>query len=473
MGFQGTPTATADYTHNTYVDSLALTYDQSIRKPNVDSSLVHPFGNQMISGFCEMTMAMNGIKNNEYIHVEDDYIKEVVKLAGVEDAGAAGAEVTHTIAAAYKWDVANGGGAYVATGNTTSYPVRVNDVLMFSNRVKGLVTGVSGADYNIIPLNPADAIPAVATTDTIIIAYNLVGEASSQRTSSNKTVFEYKNMIQTLRNDHKVTDRETATETWFDNLGKDGNSSGWYNEAVYNAYKVLMVELEQSMLIGDQVTNGALADTTGGAFATVLGSQGLIPWMEAYGNVEAYGAAGSFALADFDSLVAKLVKYEGSKKNTMWTGHALSVEIDNLMRGETGLNSGGISYNGTPSDQRSVAFGFGEITYGGFSFDKKHLSIFDKPWGLGAEGQKFSNMGLVIPSDNVIVPQFGGGTSSVPSLRLNYLETKGSNMGFRQWETGGLAKTPTSDVAELNVHMTCDRGFEGFAANRYGIFKAS
>tara|TARA_R110001606_G_scaffold6316_2_gene28479 strand:+ start:9170 stop:10582 length:1413 start_codon:yes stop_codon:yes gene_type:complete len=470
MGLRQTPASTANYTNNTYVDSLALTYDQSIRKPNVDSTLVHPFGNQMISGFCEMTMAMNGIKNNEYIHVEDDYIKEVVKLASNALAGLAGAEVSHTIAAAYKWDASNAGGAYVATGNTTTYPVRVNDVLMFANRVKGLVTSVTGAAYTVVPLNSADAIPAVATTDTIIIAYNLVGEASSQRTSSSKTVFEYKNMIQTLRNDHKVTDRETATETWFDNLGKDGNSSGWYNEAVYNAYKVLMVELEQSMLIGDQVTNTTLADTSG--FATVIGSQGLIPWMEAYGNVEAY-TAGSFALDDFDSLVAKLVKYEGSRKNTMWTGHTLSVEIDNLMRTTAGLTSGGISYNGTPSDQRSVAFGFGEITYGGFSFDKKHLSIFDKPWGLGADGQKFTNMGLVIPSDNVIVPQFGGGTSSVPSLRLNYLETKGSNMGFRQWETGGLAQIPTSDVAELNVHMTCDRGFEGFAANRYGIFKAN
>ncbi len=472
MGFNTTPATTANYTNNTYVDSLALTYDQSIRKPNIDPTLVNPFGNQMISGFCEMTMAMNGIKNNEYIHVESDYIKEVVKLAGNELAGSAGGEVTHTIATAYKWDAANNGGAYVQTlpANTTSYPVRVNDVLMFPNRVKGLVTFVDGADYKVIPLNPTDAIPAVATTDTIIIAYNLMGEASSQRTSSSKTVFEYKNTIQTLRNDHKVTDRETATETWFENLGKDGNSSGWYNEAVYDAYKVLMVELEQSMLIGDQVTNTTLADTSG--FGTVLGSQGLIPWMEAYGNVETYNV-GSFALDDFDSLAAKLVKYEGSRKNTMWVGHTLSVEIDNLMRATTGLTAGGISYNGTPSDSRSVAFGFGEITYGGFAFDKKHLSIFDKPWGLGAEGQKFTNMGLVIPSDNVIVPQFGGGTSSVPSLRLNYLETKGSNMGFRQWETGGLAQIPTSDVAELNVHMTCDRGFEGFAANRYGIFKAN
>lgn len=470
MGFNQTPAGTASQTNNIYVDSLALTYDQSIRKPNVDTSLVHPFGNQMISGFCEMTMAMNGIKNNEYIHVEDDYIKEVIKLAGAESAGAAGATVTHTIAAAYKWDASNAGGAYIKAGNTTTYPVRNNDVLMFPNRVKGIVSNVSGADYDVTPLNPADAIPAVATTDTIIIAYNLVGEASSARQSTNKTVFEYKNMIQTLRNDHKVSDRETAGKTWFENLGKDGNSSGWYDEAVYNAYKVLMVELEQAMLISDQVTNTTVSALSG--YGTVIGSQGLIPWMEAYGNVETYNI-GSFSLDDFDSLVAKLVKYEGSRKNTLWTGHTLSVEIDNLLRATTGLTAGGITYNGTPSDSRSVAFGFGEITYGGFSFDKKHLSVFDKPWGFGAEGQKFTNMGLVIPSDNIIVPQFGGGTSSVPSLRVNYQEQMGSNMGYRQWETGGLASPPTSDVAELNVHMTCTRGFEGFAGNRYGIFKAN
>ena len=469
MGFNKTPAATASATTNTYVDSLALTYDQSIRKPNVDPQLVRPFGNGMISGFCEMNMAMNGIKNNEYIHVEDDYIKEVVKLAGAESAGSAGAAVTHTIATAYKWDASNSGGAYVKTGNTTTYPVRVNDVLMFPNRVKGLVTAVSGADYTVTPLASGDAIPAVSTSDTIIIAYNLVGEASSQRASANKTVFEYKNTIQSLRNDHKVTDRETATETWFENLGKDGNSSGWYNEAVYRAYNVLMVELEQAMLIGDQITNTTLANTSG--FGTVLGSQGLIPWMEAYGNVETYNV-GSFSLDDIDSLVAKLVKYEGSQRNSLWVGHTLSVEIDNLLRSTTGLVDGGVAYSNDTSNARQVAFGFSGISYGTFDFDKKHLSLFDKPFGFGADGQKFTNMGLVIPQDNVIVPQFGGGSTTVPSLRVNYLETKGSNMGYHQWESGALAKVPTSDVLELNVHMQCDRGFEGFAGNRYGIFKA-
>lgn len=470
MGLNKTPSTTASQTNNNFVDSLALTYDQSIRKPNVDPSLVRPFGNGMVSGFCEMTMAMNGIKNNEYIHVEDDYIKEVVKLAAGVNEGSANAAVTHQIAAAYKHDASNSGGAYNLAGNTTTYPVRVNDVLMFPNRAKGLVTAVSGATYTVMPITSGGTIPAVATTDTIIIAYNLVGESSSARQSSNKTVFEYKNNIQSSRNDHKVSDRETASETWFENLGKDGNSSGWYNEAVYHAYNVLMVELEQAMLIGDQVTNATLAAATN--MGTVIGTQGLIPWMEAYGNVETY-TVGSFAMDDFDSLVAKLVKYEGCRKNTLWTGHSLSVEIDNLLRAETGLKEGGVNYSSDSTNARNVAFGFKGISYGNFDFDKKHLEIFDKPWGLGADGQKFTNMGLVIPTDNVIVPQFGGGTTSVPSLRINYLETKDSNMGFSQWESGGLAKTPTSDVRELNVHMQCDRGFEGFAANRYGIFKSA
>ena len=472
MGFNTTPSRTQSETKNTFVDSLALTYDQSVRKPNVDPNIVRPFGNDMISGFCEMTMAMNGIKNNEYIHVEKDYIKEVVQLnANAGAGGSAGASVTYTIGTAYKWDAANDGGAYVATGNTTSYPVRKNDVILYPNRALGLVyEEPSGATFKVRPLDTSVTLPAVTTSETLVIAYNLMGEASSARKSTNGTIFEYKNNIQTLRNDHKVTDRETAGETWFENLGEN-NSSGWYNEAVWDAYKTLMIELEQSMLIGEQISNTDLADETG--MGTVLGSQGLIPWMEQYGNVEAYGAAGTFALDDIDSLVAKLVKYEGSRKNNLWVGHALSVEIDNLLRATTGMTAGGITYNSTPSDARSVAFGFGEITYGGFSFSKKHLSVFDKPWGMGAAGQKFTNMGLVIPTDNIIVPQFGGGSTSVPSLRVNFLETAKSNKGFYQWETGGLAPIPTSDVAEHNVHMTCTRGFEGFAPNRYGIFKAS
>lgn len=469
MGYKTTPSQTSSATNNIYVDSMALTYEQSIRMPNVDSQLIRPFGSQMISGFMEMMGNMNGIKNNQYIHVEEDFIKEVVKLAANESAGGVGAAATHTIASGYKVDASNSGGVYIGTGNTTSYPVRVNDVLMFPNRVLGEVVSVSGADYTVVPLDSAKEIPAVTTDETIVILGNLVGEASSQRQSSNKRIFEYKNNIHTNRDDHEVTDRELAGKTWFDNLGESGTRQ-WFDEAIYDTWRRFMIEQEQMMLLGENITNTTLADTSG--FGTVIGTQGLIPWMETYGNVETYNI-GSFSTSDLSSLVSKLVKYEGSKNNTMWCGHTLSVEIDNLLRSTTGLTNGGVIYSSSQTDSRKIAFEFDTISWGTFKFDKKHLELFDKPWGLGASGQKFTNMGLVIPNDNIIVPQFEGGSTTVPSLRLNYLDGQGMTNGYKQWETGAFAKVPTSDTADLRVHYLCHRGFEGFGANRYGIIKAN
>jgi hypothetical protein len=35
------------------------------------------------------------------------------------------------------------------------------------------------------------------------------------------------------------------------------------------------------------------------------------------------------------------------------------------------------------------------------------------------------------------------------------------------WETGAFAKSPTSDIAELNVHHLCYAGLRVFGANRF------
>ena len=62
----------------------------------------------------------------------------------------------------------------------------------------------------------------------------------------------------------------------------------------------------------------------------------------------------------------------------------------------------------------------------------------------------------------------------IPSLRIRYKAANGYSRDMEHWLTGSAVlknKTNTEDV--LKCHYRTERGFEGFAANRYMLIKKS
>lgn len=472
MGFQTTPSAGGSATSHNYIDTMSIAYNQSLRKPHVDGKLVHAFGNDMISGFCESMGNYEGVNNIEYFHVEKDRIKEI--LQGTCTTGGANASVTFTIT--------NGSSVvYNATPYNTNNtvngdfePVRKDDILLFPNGVQGRVTSnPSSNTVTVIPTVLGTAIPTTVASDEVVVLSSIATEFQGARTSYNTKTWTYSNNLSHIYDTHKVSATAMGEKTWFNNLGEDGNESAWWYEGVADTYKNVMTNLEQFMVVGKQFTNTTMTNASQ-AEAEALAGRGIITDIETYGNVETY-TAGSFALTDLENMGLNLVQNKGSEENTLWCGYALKVELDNLFRTSEGLKAGGVVYSTAEGssfgETRRAAFEFDHVSYGGFKYFIKRLDMFNNPQGLGAAGQSYTNMGLLIPNDNTVVEQFQGSSGiGVPSLRLRYLDIPNYTRGYREWPSGGALDNPTDENTQALFTFDVYRGIECSGLNRWGQF---
>ena len=127
---------------------------------------------------------------------------------------------------------------------------------------------------------------------------------------------------------------------------------------------------------------------------------------------------------------------------------------------------GGISYGAfNGAEEIAVAFGFKSFTRGGYTFHKKTYDVFNYLPMFGASGYNYPGMGMVIPGDMRKDARTG---DSVPSLRIRYKEAGGYSRKMEHWLTGsaGLAN-PTNETDNMECHYRTERGFEGFASNRF------
>jgi len=469
------PSTVKNKTEYNFISSFdASDLAHGIHKPQVDSELVRRYGRQDLTGFMEMMGNKELVKGIEINHYEKDRIHSVVKFQASTATGEA--SKTLTVATAYGYTYSSNQSPYIATGSTTVYTPRKYDVVEFPDGTEGQVTAVSGSSVTILPTN-ASVLPAVAASNEIIIKGNAMNEGSSAVESRNSRMLSFTNYIQTVRDDHEVTNREAGVETWLE-LGYNGQTGYvWYLEALADTYHRFMNEREVQLLTGQKVTNTALANTAG--FETVTKTEGLIPQIENGGNVETYS---TFDMTDIENMVLALNKFRGSRENFLPCGINLSLDIDELFRGEVtsggfdAAKNGGILFNSfNGDDAQSVNFEFDAFKYGGYRFAKKVLDIFSEPTLLGATGHKYKDLGIVIPMDNTVVYNNMNEASStnVPSITMMYTEDADGSREKREWVTGyGMGARTTGDD-KFQVHYLSDFGLRVAALNRFGLFKKS
>lgn len=467
MGNFTTPSGVGYVSSHNYIDSQSIAYSQSIKKPEVDGVLVRPFGNQMISGWLESMGSYKGTQSLDYFHSEEDRIREIVK--GTCTAGAAGAGVAFTIAGAYQKSISLDNSPYVYNSTETAYPVRQGDILLFPDGVQGRVsTDVTAGVFTVVPSKSTESIPTVTASEEVVVLSNLATEFQDSRTPWNTTTWSYKNQLSHHYDTAKASVTAMSEITWFTNLGKSESDAKWYLENNRNVYANVITHCEQFMVVGDELTN------SNATFNEVTATRGLIPDIEAYGNVETY-TAGSFSLTDLENMGLNLVQNKGSRENTLWVGYALKIELDKLFRTTDGLNNGGVIYSmadgSSFGEERRVAFEFDHVSYGGFRYFIKRLDMFNDPQGLGAAGQTYTNMGVLIPSDDMVPEQFQGDSSiGARSISLRYLEAPYYNMGYREWPSGGGLERPTNAKTEVEFTFDVYRGLECRGLSRFGLF---
>ena len=218
------------------------------------------------------------------------------------------------------------------------------------------------------------------------------------------------------------------------------------------------------MLVGEQVASGATVLSGLG----ISGTEGLITFAEGGNDI---GYALSYDKDDFRTTTITLDKNRGAKENSMWCGLTISVDIDDNFFDY--FDAGGASF-GTfeGSGEKAVAMGFRSFNYAGYTYHKKSYDAFNYTQMLGyttvgSTDSKYRTMALVIPGDSQIDPV---SRKSIPSLQVRYKQSGGYSREMEHWLTGGaVLSQKTNGMDELKCNYRTERGFEGFAPNRFAL----
>lgn len=418
--------------------------DLSILKPQYYDKFIEKYGSQNYTQLLEALGMKATVPSREFFHFETKgKLHTAVQLSGgAISAVAAGVAADVTISSAY---VANG-----------VSPLRVGEVV--ENAATGVqykITAVASATTcTLKPLLAAidinDDLGANSTAYLLFRGITEAGEASSKFNSmtglTEKKVF----YTTEIREDFSITDRAKIEELYFE-----------VNGQAYYTYKGLDEAVRRFMNNKEfKLMFGSAADNITGT----VGTTGLIPQIKAGGQTYQWGTDSSFTIDDFHA-IARLADFNGgaSEYHFLMDSYLRTAVDDALF---TKYQNGAIVWaNVGGSQDVAVKYGFDSIKIDGTTFHMKKYLPFNAEavYGVAPSTSLYKNSGILIPMKEGRDAQTG---DKIPSLRIVSNEVE-PGKEVKVWETGALAKVPTSDKMELNVHHMAYAGVQVFAANQY------
>lgn len=461
------PTSVQTATNENYVSALTAT-SGNLHKRDVSEQLVKRYGDQGITGLLELMGAKAPTTQSTFEHYEEAFLHNdlVFQFNTSVSAAGTGSEAI-TVQAGSLHD--------------NKSAIRVGDILLLEDGTQCYVQArASETAATIYPLTSSGFVSAFAQDVDVnaVIIGNAFSEGSAQPEGLTPRIHEYSNQVQIIKESFEVTGSE-ATNVVYVKVDNEEMGSGylWYLKGEADTYKRFMDFAEIQMVLGNTISNTTLTatsstlDGTSYSNSTLRGTEGLLPFIENKGQSMDLGSS-AITMADFDAIVKSLDKYRGAKENALYAGINLSLDVDDLLAAQGAYAAGGANY-GTFQNNKDMAMnlGFNSFTRGGYTFHKKTYDLFNHPKLLGATGQKYNGYGIIIPMDTQKDARSG---EMIPSLRIRYKAANGYSRDMEHWLTGSAVlqnKTNTEDV--LKSHYRCERGFEGFAANRYMLIKKS
>tara|TARA_R100001440_G_scaffold25206_1_gene41055 strand:- start:517 stop:1935 length:1419 start_codon:yes stop_codon:yes gene_type:complete len=458
-----TPANVAVATTSNYVSSatlLAASSDGSnvLSKRDVDEQLVKRYGNQGITGLMELLGSKKETTAQKFEHYEETFLHNAFE--GVINSSG-DFEISDT---AFQ----------DGDGNTS---LRDGDIIMGGSGALYYVTAADSAqpNHDFTIKNVSNGTRSSAGADT---KFCVVGNAYAERTDQpgegiTPRVIQYSNRCQIIKESFSVSGSE-ATNAVYVKVDNQEFGSGylWYLQGEADTYQRFMDYCELAMIVGD-AGDGTLSNTDASDASTpfVSTTEGLLKFIENKGQTMDLGSS-AITMADFDAAVKSLDKHRGAKEMALYAGINLSLDIDDLLASQGAYAAGGANY-GTFANNKDMALnlGFNSFTRGGYTFHKKTYDLFNRPDLLGGTGFKFNGFGMCIPMDNQRDPRSG---ESIPSLRMRYKAANGYSREMEHWLTGSaVLQNRTNEKDELRSHYRTERGFEGFAPNRFLLFKKS
>ena len=330
-----------------------------------------------------------------------------------------------------------------------------------------LAMGASGNIYqvkaisqsaNTVTLVPVDGAGVATDYDaasTLVVFSNAQGEGSGSPSAIKYGMTKQENGVQIFKNSYRISDVAKATKVTVEYKGKPY----FMYKGAYEALQRFRGDISNSLMFGKKspfgfagITSGSLSDAAGNAVQTTNGlreelkSGGILNSGSPYGfdtNVQ----------TTMESLTAALNSARAPKDYWMWLGTSANIKMDNYLNG---LTSAGLESARFSVDGKDIDLGVDSFKLYGRKFNKKSLSILNHAQ-LGSTVTGNGAEVYLVPSGQIKV---AGGGGSQDYLQVRYLEGDGNNFSFRETLTGGLAPTPTSADAILDVNYEAICGLE-------------
>ena len=339
-----------------------------------------------------------------------------------------------------------------STGNA-----RVGDLMMGASGDIYLVTKVV-ADTS-ISFKPIDGTGTATdydgNGDKLVIFSNAQGEGSGSPSSIKYGMNKNVNGVQIFKNSYRISDVAKASKVTVEYQGKPY----FMYKGTYEALQRFRADIANSMMFGKKTaqfgfSGGAGTDLTDANGNVVQTTNGLRAELDSGGILTSgnnYEYATSI-LSTWATMAAALNKVRAPKDYWLWVGTSANIKFDDALNNLTNAGISGARFN---VDGREIDLGIDVFNLYGRKWYKKPLSILDHN-ELGT---------TVAPAGEVYLVPFGqckvaGGGASQDYLQIRYLEGDGNNFSFRETLTGGLAPTPTSADAILDVNYQAICGLE-------------
>lgn len=379
--------------------------------------------------------------NQAFSHVEPanrraPYVLVANTLADPE----AGAAVTITIDSSFVWNSAS--------------PLRVGEIVEIANDeaqgVQGQITSViSDTQCVIKPLLTNQAFIVFAGTTNLLFRGRAVGEASEVGGSLQRQDITISGLCTEVREDYTTTDRALAERVFPE------NTVGAYSyRGIQTADMRFMDAREAKHMFGTKSNNSGVSET----------SAGLIPQIIDGGIAVTYS---SFDATALDNIAKGLDKEVGANEYHWLMDTNQFIAVQNFIQNK--YNAGAINYGSfNGSKEIAIAQGFTSYTIHGRTFHMKKYMGFNAGAQYGVASSKWDDNGILIPMDSQRDAATG---ESVNSFGLRYQLYNGQR--FYKFDTGGLAKVPTSGKMELTISHIAKEGLQVFGVNRFArVYKA-
>ena len=465
------PTSVKLATQDNYVSALT-TAALAMHKRDVDENFVKRYGNQGITGLLELVGAKKEATQSTFQHYEEAFIHNTVKVTfGSANPSGIGS-LNLTFIAEDNVDQLTDPADASISGTNEDMPVRVGDLLLTNQGdilyVHTLTQHASAPTisvYNTQGSTWSGSGYDTSSGEYVTIIGNTYAENTDQPASMLPRIHTYENNVMIIKESFEVSGTEATNVIYFkvDNE-KMGSGYLWYLKGEADTYKRFLDYCELQLILGKQVVSGQTN-------MTQKGTEGLLDFIESRGQSMDLGSS-AITMADFDAIVKSLDKYRGAKEMALYAGIDLSLDIDDLLAAQGAYAAGGANY-GTFNNNKNMALnlGFNSFSRGGYTFHKKTYDLFNHPKLVGASGFNYPGYGMCIPMDTQRDAKSG---SKIPSLRIRYKAANGYSREMEHWLTGSaVLKNKTNSEDNLKSHYRTERGFEGFAPNRFMLIKKS